>query len=111
MFKVTKYESEQDRIKKAEELKSIFGNLTGKIKGAKSYEVAMNINTSSLAYDVVINSSFGTIDDLDAYKVHPDHQYAIEKASAISKTKVLVDYKVERNKKTGIRFIKKTRTK
>jgi len=94
MFKITEFDDELDRMKRIEELKSIFEKLTSKIKSIKSYEVGINVNTSSQAYDVVINSTFKTLDDLHTYVIHPEHQYALEKAKSIHKIKAVVDYEV-----------------
>ncbi|UCG28861.1 MAG: Dabb family protein [Bacteroidales bacterium] len=99
MFKITKFDDEQDKVRKTEELKSTFEKLKGKIKSVKSFEVGININTSSCAYDVVINSTFRTLDDLNTYIMHPDHQYAIEKISTIPKSKIVVDYESTRSRK------------
>ena len=82
---------------------TIFEKLSGKIKAIKSYEVGININSSNHAYDVVINSSFRTMEDLNTYVVHPEHQYAIKKASTIKKTKVVVDYETTREVKSNVR--------
>ena len=100
LLKVTEFDDELDRQKKIEELKSIFEKVSGKIQTIKSYEVGTNINTSNCAYDVAINSTFKTMDDLKAYLIHPDHLYAIEKASSIPKVKVIVDYEVRKTRKT-----------
>ena len=75
LFKVTEFDDESDRQKKIEELKSIFEKVSGKIQTIKSYEVGANINKSNCAYDVAINATFKTMDDLNAYLIHPDHQY------------------------------------
>ncbi len=107
LFKVTEYDDELDRQRKIDELKSIFEKVSGKIQNIKSYEVGANINTSNCAYDVVINSTFKTMDDLNAYLIHPDHQYAIEKAGNIPKTKVIVDYEVRRTRKSSSNTTKK----
>ena len=110
MFKIAKFDDESDRERKIEELKLIFEKLPGKIKSLKSYEVGININSSNHAYDVVINSSFRTQEELNSYVVHPEHQYAIEKASAIQKTKVVVDYETSRLVKSSIQNREKEET-
>ena len=107
LFKITEFDDELDRQKKIEELKSIFEKQSIKIQSIKSYEVGANINTSNFAYDVVINSTFKSMDDLKAYILHPDHQYAIEKAGSIPKTKVIVDYEVRRDRKSSFNNGKK----
>lgn len=101
LFKITEFEDEADRQKKIEELKSIFEKVSCKIQTIKSYEVGTNINTSNCAYDVAINSMFKTMDDLKAYQIHPDHLYAVEKASSIPKEKVIVDYEIRRTRKSS----------
>ncbi len=107
LFKITEFDDELDRQKKIEELKSIFEKVSCKIQTIKSYEVGANINTSDCAYDVAINATFKTMDELKAYLIHPDHQYAIEKASSIPKTKVILDYEVHRTSKSSFNTGKK----
>jgi hypothetical protein len=107
LFKITEFDDELDRQKKIEELKSIFEKVPSKIPAIKSYEVGANINTSSAAYDVAINSTFRSTDDLKTYILHPDHQYAVEKAGTIPKIKVIVDYEVHRNRTSSERSRKK----
>ena len=102
MFRIAEFDNESDRMRKIEELNSIFSSLPGKIKTIKSYEVGTNINSSHHAYDVVINSTFKNMEDLNAYVIHPEHQYAIEKASTIPKVKAVVDYESAQSRKTRI---------
>lgn len=99
LFKISEYDDEPDRQRKIEELKSIFEKQCSKIQAVKSFEVGVNFNTSNFAYDVAINSTFRTMDDLKAYLFHPDHLYAIEKAGTIPKDKVVLDYEVHRIRK------------
>ena len=58
----------------------------------KKYEVELNVNTSSSAYDVVIYSEFKTWEDLQTYQSHPDHLYAVEQSKTIAKVKAVADY-------------------
>lgn len=99
MFKIEEYESEEDKLKKAHEIKSTFEVLKDNIKEIFSYQVGLNFNTSNCAFDVVIDATFRNREELQTYLNHPDHIFAREKISMISKTKAVIDYEIKRKRK------------
>jgi len=94
MFKITDAENKDDRLNKALMMKSVFDNLIERIDTIRFYEVGINSGNSDSAYDLVINSSFDTWNDLEIYTKHPEHQEAIKLNKHIQKVKAVIDYEI-----------------
>ena len=94
LFKLTDNLTKEEKIRIANEMKSIFLPLKEKINCIKSYEIGINFNEKSDTSDVVIYSEFETIDDLNYYLKHPEHIKAIEQNKQFNKVKTLIDYKI-----------------
>lgn len=75
----------------AKSLIKVFSPLI-ELECVKSYRVGINISNSEFAYDVVIDSEFESVDDLNAYQVSPEHKKAIADASVYKKEKCVIDY-------------------
>jgi hypothetical protein len=55
-------------------LKDKLDQLKNKIPEIRSIETGLNISTRPSAYDLVLITEFDTEQDLEAYRIHPDHQ-------------------------------------
>lgn len=75
-------------------VKNNFEKLVDKIPGIKFYEVGINISTSPVAYDYVINSEFESVADLEIYSTHQAHVEAVKFNRQYSDTRIVVDYKI-----------------
>jgi hypothetical protein len=64
------------------------------ISEIKDFEVGVNINKSDAAYDVVLYSSFDSIDDLKTYQGHTKHQEVADFIKANTTQRVVVDYQI-----------------
>ena len=62
------------------------------IKEIKSFEVGININPNPLAYEIVLISEFDNFNDLNTYKVHPEHVKVVELISKYKDNTVFNDY-------------------
>jgi hypothetical protein len=58
----------------------------------RDFEVGINFNPGDAAYDLVINSTFSSREDLSIYQVHPVHQEFIRFNKNYSESKVILDY-------------------
>jgi len=73
LFKLKKYSSEsikQDQISTIED--ALLG-LSDKIDELKYIEVGVNYELTTKAYDICLITHFETVDELDAYRIHPEH--------------------------------------
>lgn len=89
LFKLKKYESDSEKQNVIASIEEALLGLKGKITELKYIEVGVNYELAAKSYDVCLISHFESVDDLDAYRVHPDHvkvaeligQHAIERAA------------------------------
>ena len=78
LFKLKKYESlgqKQDVIGSIEEALLC---LKDKISELKYIEVGINYELEAKSYDLCLISHFENIEELDAYRVHPEHLKVVE---------------------------------
>ncbi|MGD2033714.1 MAG: Dabb family protein [Bacteroidales bacterium] len=74
------------------ELKDKLDGLNNKIPEIKSLETGVNISPRSSAFDLVLITEFNNQDDLDRYRVHPDHQGILAFLDEIKEDAIVVDY-------------------
>ena len=94
MFKLADRYTAEERKKIAGELKALLDELPTKINEIKAYEVGVNISKSTNAYDLVLVSSFESLEALERYRIHEAHQAAVAKIKEHNKETVAVDYEV-----------------
>jgi hypothetical protein len=92
MFKLRDYNTPEEKMKAIERVRAELMLLKKKIPVILEFEVGINFTIDDAAYDLVINSSFSSKEDLKAYQVHPDHQVFILFNKNYSIKKVLLDY-------------------
>ncbi len=91
LFKLKDYpEVEKQQI--IDEMKSLLEGLNGKIEELKYLEVGVNYELNSKSYDLVLISHFTTIEDLDKYRVHPEHKKVLARFSELRLERAVVDY-------------------
>jgi hypothetical protein len=92
MFKLKDFRDESEQQKAAEAVKSELLNMKEKIPVIREFEIGINFSHDPSAFDVVINSSFENADDLETYRLHPDHQAFIIFNKSYTEKKVVIDY-------------------
>ena len=90
MFKLKDRNQQQ-----AEALKAKLDALPATIDLIKSFEVGINVVESARAYDVVLISKFDSLETMQAYQVHPDHQDVLAYVREVTDGIVAVDYEDE----------------
>lgn len=89
LFKLKKYGSESEKQDVICSIEDALLSLKDKIEELKYIEVGVNYELSAKSYDICLISHFENIEQLDAYRVHPEHmkvaeligQHAIERAA------------------------------
>ncbi|WP_297439556.1 Dabb family protein, partial [uncultured Clostridium sp.] len=71
---------EENRIENMQKMKRDLEALKSEIKEIVEIEVGIDINRSQAAYDLVLYSTFKSLEDLNAYQVHPKHQAVAKNA-------------------------------
>jgi hypothetical protein len=92
VFKLKDYPSAVEKSQAVEILKSELLTMRSKISVIREFEVGINFNPHSFAYDVAINSVFENKEDLETYQEHPAHQAFIAFNRNYSVQKAIVDY-------------------
>ena len=73
-------------------VKSALESLPAKILEIKLFEVGVNISSAKSAYDLVLISEFDSLDTLETYRIHPEHQKVLELIKKHKSTSMVVDY-------------------
>ena len=92
MWKLKESANGASKEENALKIKENLEGLKHKIEFIKSIEVGININKSEMAYDVVLNSEFDSIDALNEYQKHPEHVKAGGFIAAVTEKRVVADY-------------------
>ncbi|MFW5822566.1 MAG: Dabb family protein [Tangfeifania sp.] len=92
LFKLKDYPNE-DKAKVIEELKALLESLKEKIDEVKYLEVGTNYELEAKSYDIALISHFESPDDLDAYRVHPEHLKVVERIKETTLERAAVDYR------------------
>jgi hypothetical protein len=84
----------EEKRKNAASLKDAIDGLMGKVPELKSMEVGLNVNENPKAYDLVLTSAFDSLQDLDAYRVHPEHKKVLELLYELMEGTAVADYEI-----------------
>jgi hypothetical protein len=68
--------------------------LPKQIDEIQSFTIGVNVLESVDSADIVLESSFNTLDDLKAYQAHPAHLAFIKKINHLRYERRVVDYKI-----------------
>ncbi len=92
LFKLKDY-PEKEKVVIIAELKEKLLALKGKIAELKHIEVGENYEINAKSYDLALLTHFENIEDLDVYRVHPEHLKVVERISATTVARAAVDFK------------------
>jgi hypothetical protein len=89
LFKLKKYDSESEKQNVIGNIEDALLSLSGKIKELKHIEIGVNYELAAKSYDICLISHFDTVEQLDIYRIHPEHlkvaeligQHAVERAA------------------------------
>ncbi|HPE76605.1 MAG TPA: Dabb family protein [Draconibacterium sp.] len=91
LFKLKDYPIEQKPAIIAE-MKSLLEGLNGKIGELKFIEVGENYELETKSFDVALITHFNSIEDLDKYRVHPEHKKVIARFAEFNLDRAAVDF-------------------
>ena len=91
LFKLKDY-SETEKPLIISEMKSLLNGLRGKIDELKYIEVGVNYELNSKSYDLALISHFNSVEDLDKYRVHPEHKKVLTRFSELRLERAAVDF-------------------
>lgn len=92
MIKLKPFSGKEEKLQKANEIKTALERLPSMINEIKFLEVGLNIIESERASDIVLVSQFDSLETLDVYRVHPEHQKVVAKIGEYAEKVTAVDY-------------------
>ncbi len=92
LFKLKEFPSEEKQ-QVISKLKMMLLALKGKIDELKYIEVGENYELDAKSYDIALISHFESIEDLDVYRVHPEHQKVVAYVGEVTEARAAVDFK------------------
>lgn len=91
MFRFRELEGKEEKLKA---MKALIEDLKPKIPEIVHIEAGLNFSTRETAYDIALVSDFRSVEDLEFYRVHPEHVKLVEfiKADGDDYETAVVDY-------------------
>lgn len=91
LFKLKKYpDSEKEKI--VAELKRMLLDLKAKIPELKHIEVGENYELDAKSFDLALITHFDSVESLDVYRVHPEHQKVVAYVGEVTEARAAVDF-------------------
>lgn len=75
-------------------IKQMLENLVGIINELKSAEVGVDIKIESESYDAILISTFNNKENLNAYKIHPEHIKISNFIKSIRIDRKVIDFEI-----------------
>lgn len=91
LFKLKDYSTEE-KSRIIAEMKSLLDGLSGKIDELKYIEVGVNYKLETKSFDLALITHFNSIEDLDKYRVHPEHKKVLARFTDFNLDRAAVDF-------------------
>lgn len=92
MWKFKDFAEGHTKQENLEIVKEMLEALPQKIDFIREIHVKMNINPKSGMYDAVLISTFDSIDDVERYRIHPEHKKISSYVSLVRTERASVDF-------------------
>ena len=92
LFKLKEFENEDLKAVVRNKIKKALLVLKDKISEIKYMQVGENYELNAASYDIGLITHFESLDDLEAYRIHPEHLKVIELIKANTIEKAAVDF-------------------
>lgn len=92
MWKIKGNVDGNTEIESSKIVKAMLESLKEKIEEIVELNVGINILESNASYDLVLDSKFQTIEDLNIYQKHPHHLKVGKEIAKYIESRVVVDY-------------------
>ncbi|MBK4729427.1 Dabb family protein [Oxynema sp. CENA135] len=83
------------KAENALKIKKMLEGLKGTIAEIEAIEVGINAIASPASYDVVLSSEFASMEALDRYQKHPEHEKCKDFIVKVVGDRAVVDYEVD----------------
>lgn len=93
LFKLKEFQAEEKQQVIAT-LKTMLLDLKDKIEEIEYIEVGENYELDAKSFDLALISHFKNIEDLDVYRVHPEHQKVVAYVAEVTEARAAVDFNI-----------------
>ncbi|HTY00175.1 MAG TPA: Dabb family protein [Bacteroidota bacterium] len=80
------------RLENVRRAELMLRELPSLIPAIRSFEVATNVGPDPDAYELVLNATFASLEELKVYQDHPDHQRVAGFLRGVRSARTVVDY-------------------
>lgn len=94
MWKFKDYAEGATKQENILKVKAMLEALPGKIDFIREMQVNINVNPKEGMYDAVLISAFDSLEDVEKYRVHPEHKKISSFVSLIRESRASVDYEI-----------------
>lgn len=74
------------------EMKSLLEGLNNKIEVLCHIEVGLNYELDAKSFDLALITHFNNLDELEAYRIHPEHQKVLNRFAEFNLDRAAVDF-------------------
>lgn len=92
LFKLKEFENEDQKAVVRNKIKNALLSLKDKVEELKYIEVGQHYQLNSTSYDLCLITHFETLNDLDAYHIHPEHLKVVEVVKPNVAARATVDF-------------------
>jgi len=75
-----------------DELTSLLKGLKEKVPGIEFLKVGQNYLLEAKSYDLALITHFESVENLDAYRIHPEHLKVVQRIREITQATAAVDF-------------------
>ncbi len=86
------FKLKDNSTKSIEKTRNILMDMEGKIQELKYIEVGIDVTHSDRSYDLALITKFDSVEDLEAYQVHPVHVKVAEYIVSVRASTATVDF-------------------
>ncbi len=94
MFKLKEFDNETDKKAAAIKVLERLNELPKTIDLIRKFEAGVDIRKLEWSYDISLVMDFDSMNDLDAYTIHPAHKEFVAFNKDYSVAKVCIDYEI-----------------
>ncbi|MEW6658615.1 MAG: Dabb family protein [Thermodesulfobacteriota bacterium] len=75
-----------------EKARAVLASLEGKVPQLRHLEVGADVLHTDRSYDLALVAKFDSLEDLNAYQIHHEHQQVVKYMMSVRQSAVAVDY-------------------
>lgn len=94
-FKMSQEADGVDGDRNAEKLVELLRGLPAKIPELVDLEAGRDFSNGPASYDVGLVTRFKTTEDLETYRIHPEHQKVVDFVQKTTSARAVVDYSTD----------------